>query len=206
MANVLAPQGFQEISVITGSGPNYAQNYTRRIAQGNTTAIFRGDPVVQLTSGYITQATAGTTQIAGIFMGCEYVSVSQGRTVRSNFWPGTSDAAADIAAFIIDWPDAVFRVQANAGPVTISSVGQNANFAIGTGNTLNGFSGATLNVSTIATTTTLPFRVLNFAGNTGYVVGDGAPAIVGNGSDGTTAYNFVYVRFNNQDSNSLTGI
>lgn len=206
MANVLAPQGFQEISVISGSGPNYAQNYNRRIAQGNTTAVFRGDPVVQLSSGYITQATAGTTQIAGIFMGCEYVSVSQGRTVRSNFWPGTSDAAGDIAAFIIDWQDAVFRVQANGGPVTISSVGLNANFAIGTGNTLTGFSGATLNVSTIAATTTLPFRVLNYAGNTGYVVGDGAPGIVGNGSDGTTAYNFAYVRFNNQDSNSLTGI
>jgi hypothetical protein len=205
MANVNAPYGFRFISLINASAPNYAPTQ-RRILKTNATPIYKGDPVVQLSSGYIAQATAGTTQIAGIFDGCEYLSISQGRTVRSQYWPG-SDAAGDVAAFVIDTPDAVFQVQSgNGGPVVLGNIGNNINFGLGTGNTYTGFSGAYVDFATINTTTTLPFRILNIAGNSGYVVGDGPPAIVGNGSDGTTAYNTVYVTFNNQDYKVLTGI
>lgn len=204
MANVLAPFGFRFISLLSAAAPNYAPT-ARKVALGNTTAIFKGDPVVQLSTGYIAQATAGTTQIAGIFDGCEYLSISQGRTVRSPYWPG-SDAAADVTAFVIDTPEAVFVAQCNGGPLTLAAVGNNINFALGTGNTSNGQSGATVSYATLATTSTLPFRVINFGGNTGSNYADGPPGIVGNGSDGTTAYNFAYVAFNNQDYKSLTGI
>jgi hypothetical protein len=73
----------------------------RKIAPGNANPIFRGDPVVSLGSGYIAQASSNATQVAGIFHGCEYVSVSQSRKVRSNYWPG-SDAAFDVDCFMID--------------------------------------------------------------------------------------------------------
>jgi len=206
MANTFAPYGFRATALLGYGSPNYAVSQ-RRILKTNSTAIYKGDPVVQLSSGYIAQATAGTTQIAGIFDGCEYLSVSQGRTVRSPYWPG-SDAAADVACFIIDDPTAVFAVQSgNGGPIVLADVGQNINFAIGTGNTANGISGAYADFATLSpSTTTLPFRVLNFAGNSGYVTGDGPPQIAGNGSDGSTAYNTVYVTFNNQDYKVLTGI
>jgi len=206
MANTFAPYGFRFIGINGAAAPNYAPTQ-RRIAQGNTTQIFRGDPVVQLNTGYITQATAGATQIAGIFDYCEYFSVSQQRTVRSNYWPANGDAAADVAAFVIDAPGATFQVvSGNGGPVVLADVGQNVNFALGAGNTTTGISGAYADFATINTTNTLPFRIYNFAGNTGYVVGDGAPQIIGNGSDGTTPYNTVYVTFNNQDYKVLTGI
>jgi hypothetical protein len=205
LANLNTPYGFRVISLLGMSTPNYAVSQ-RRIASANATAIFKGDPVVQLNTGYITRATAGAVQIAGIFDGCEYLSISQGRTVRSPYWPG-SDAAADVACFIIDEPSAVFQVQSgNGGPIVLADVGQNINFALGTGNTYNGFSGAYVDFATIGTTTTLPFRIINFAGNSGFVTGDGPPQIVGNGADGTTAYNTTYVTFNWQDYKSTTGI
>lgn len=205
MANTFAPQGFQQIGLLNGTAPTFAQS-PARISKSNATPIYFGDPVTQLNTGYITQSTAGTTQIQGIFVGCSYLSTALGRTVYSRYWPGTTDAAADVAAFVIDDPQAVFAVQSgNGGPVTLASVGTNINFALGTGSA-TGISGAYADFATLATTSTLPFRIVNIAGNSGYVTGFGPPAIVGNGSDGTTAYNTIYVVFNNQSYKSLTGI
>jgi len=171
---------------------------TRRISASYATAIFHNDPVVSLSSGYIQQAAEGTTQIAGIFVGCQYISSSQGRSLWSPYWPG-SDAASDPVAYIIDDPNAVFMAQTNGGPVALSAVGDNINFAIGTGNTKTGMSGASLDAATVATTNTLPFRIIGYAG-------DGLFPAIGNGGDPTTAYNYVYVTLNNQDFKVLTGV
>lgn len=197
MANVLAPFGFRWAQQLGGVAPNAAQKM-RRISASYATAIFHGDPVTSQASGYIQRSAAGTTQIAGIFAGCKYVSLSQGRTVWNNYWPG-SDAASDPEAYIIDDPKSVFMVQANGGPVALADVGSNANFALGTGIPASGMSGATLDAGTVATTNTLPFRIVGY-------VGDGVFPGVGNGSDPTTAYNYVFVTFNNQDFNVLTGV
>ena len=99
MANILAPFGFRAVGVRgSGSGPSF-EIETRKIAQGNSTPIYRGDPVVALATGYIARAAAGTTQIEGIFKGCKYQSLSQGRVIWSPYWPG-SDAAGDVDAQI----------------------------------------------------------------------------------------------------------
>jgi hypothetical protein len=192
MANTLAPFGFAEAYVL--GGPPTWQQSRRRIASGYGTAIYKGDPVVQISTGYIQQASPGTTQIAGIFLGCEYTSVSQKRLVESPYWPG-SDATGDVIAFVSDGPNTVFRAQANA-QLLFTAVGNNINFAIGTGSTSTGLSGATLDVSTVLTTSTLPFRVVE-------LIYDPPGA---NGADTTTAYNWAYVVFNWQDYKSTTGI
>lgn len=54
MANILAPFGFSQYQG-TGSLTTYEQTQMA-IASGNSTAIFQGDPVVQLSTGYIGQA------------------------------------------------------------------------------------------------------------------------------------------------------
>ena len=86
MANTFAPSGFLQYQGGAGGAPTFAQS-VRRIASGNTTAIFTGDPVQPVTStatGYITQATAGgSVQLAGIFVGCKYLSTSLNRVVWS---------------------------------------------------------------------------------------------------------------------------
>lgn len=194
--NVLAPFGFAD-SHRLGAAVNY-QMSRRWINPANATPIYSGDPIVQLSTGFIAQASPGTTQIGGIFIGCEYMSVSQRKIVASPFWPG-SDAASgfNVLGKIIDDPMTVFRVQGN-GQITFAMIGLNAQFAIGTGSTATGRSGATLDMVTTvpAATNTLPFRIVD-------LITDPPGS---NGADTTTPYNWAYVAFNNQDFKSLTGI
>lgn len=185
MANTNAPFGFRQYRGL-GSAPTYEQS-VRLVKSDNTTAIYFGDPVSNLNTGYITRATAGTAQISGIFAGCKYLSTSQKRTVWSNYWPG-SDAAADVEAYIIDDPNAQFLVQAGGTAIGLADMGLNIQFNLGTGNASTGISGAY--VESPAVTATLPFRIIGF---------DVDPP-GSNGTDITSAYNYVIVAFNNVTS------
>jgi hypothetical protein len=194
MANTQAYFGFTQYQGGAGGAPTFAQS-TRLIASGNTTAIYTGDPVMPVVSsanGYITQAAAGTTTLAGIFVGCKYLSTALGRVVWSPYWPG-SGATGDVTAYVIDDPNARFIVQTSttAFPITGTATsqtsgvqGQYAQFTIGTGNTSTGRSGAYL--SAVGTTVTYPFTIID------YQVG------FGNGGDPTTQYCNVIVGFNNE--------
>jgi hypothetical protein len=196
MTNVLAPFGFAD-SHRLGAAVNY-QMSRRWVNPANSTPIFKGDPVVQLSTGFIAQASPGTTQIAGIFVGCEYMSQSQKKIISLPYWPG-SDAVAgfNVSAKIIDDPATVFRVQGN-GQITFAMIGLNAQFAIGSGSVITGLSGATLDMVTTvpAATATFPFRIVD-------LITDPPGA---NGTDTTSPYNWAYVAYNNQDFRSLTGI
>jgi hypothetical protein len=194
MANTQGYFGFSQIFGGSGGAPTFGQS-PKRIASTNSTAIYYGDPVMPVIStanGYITQASPGTTVLAGIFVGCKYQSTSQKRTVWSRYWPG-SDATGDVEAYVIDDPNAQFLVQTLASSFAISGtvtnftsspVGQYAQFSIGTGNTANGLSGAYL--SGLGTTATFPFIVRDmWISNS-------------NGGDPTAAYCNVIVGFNNE--------
>ena len=194
MANTQAYFGFTQYQGGAGGAPTMAQS-VRRIASGNGTAIYTGDPVMPVVStanGYITQASPGSTTLAGIFVGCKYLNTSLGRTIWSNYWPG-SGATGDVEAYVIDDPNARFIVQTStssfpmtgtATSMTSGVIGQYAQFSIGTGNTLSGRSGAYL--SSLATTVTFPFLIVD------YQIG------VQNGGDPTTQYCNVIVGFNNE--------
>lgn len=186
MANTNNPFGFQPYGTLGGSGPNFRLS-KRLISSGNSTAIYRGDMVVPVTStvtGYITQATASTVPAAGVFWGCEYLSTSQGNIVRNNYWPG-SDANGDVTAYVYDAPDMLFVGQAGASAIGLTSLNQNAQITVGTGSTTTGISGMYLNPTT-GTTSTYPFIVWGFVQD---------PTGV-NGTDITTAYNWVIVGWN----------
>ena len=194
MANTFAPNGFLQYQGGAGGAPTFAQS-TRKIASGNSTAVFTGDPVMPVIStanGYITQAAAGSTVLAGIFVGCKYLSTSQKRTVWSSYWPG-SDTTTDVEAYVIDDPNARFVVQSSGSGFPITGTtstqtsgvqGQYAQFTIGTGNTSTGRSGAY--ISSVATTVTFPFIVVDYATS------------FGNGGDPTTQYCNLIVGFNNE--------
>jgi len=194
MANTFAPNGFLQYQGGAGGAPTFAQS-PRKIASGNATAIFTGDPVMPVigsATGYITQGAAGTTVLAGIFVGCKYLSTSQKRVVWSAYWPG-SDATNDVEAYVIDDPNARFVVQSSGTgfPVTgtlaaqTSGVqGQYAQFTIGTGSTATGRSGAY--ISAVGTTVTYPFIVVDYA------------VSFANGGDPTTQYCNLIVGFNNE--------
>jgi len=196
MANTQAPFGFQLAGFLDGRTGSLGQS-TRLIANGDSNAVYSGDPVTSLNTGYVTRSTAGTTQIAGIFIGCEYLNTALGRVVWSPSWPG-SGATGDVTAYVITDPQATFKVQAGGSTTAIglSNIANNANFALGTPNTLSGQSGAYLDQTTINTTSTLPFRIIGLV-----TAPPGA-----NGTDTTTGYNNVIVTFNWQDYKSTTGI
>jgi hypothetical protein len=199
MANIAATFGFQPFGPASGYVPNSGLR-RRLIAAANATAIFKGDPVVSLSTGYITQATAGTTQIAGIFWGCKRYSTASKQPIWSPYWPG-SDATGDVEAYIIDDPNAMFlaATRGNTAAITLANMDNNINFYAGAGgNTASGLSSFTADDSTIATTSTLPFRLMDLYSTTA------CPGV--NGADNTTVYNWVIVRLNNTDRTSLTGI
>lgn len=224
MANIAVAFGFRHIGFLGAGAPTYVVR-RRKIALGNTNPIFHGDPVVSLGTGYIAQASSNSTQLAGIFQGCEYLSVSQGRKVRSNYWPG-SDASADPDAFIIDSGDALFIGVSNGSPITLANVDNNCGFFIATGgvasptvgsgqgSTAAQLSGALIDVAgtnsggtgAINTTNTLPFRIVRLYSDD---VAQGAPSAGStsfNGADNSTNFNWAVLKLNNVDFNSLTGI
>lgn len=197
MANTNAPFGFRQYSG-NGSAPTYEQ-VPVRIAY-NATNIFFGDPVQPDANGYVVQGSPGTTQLAGIFVGCQYLSVSQKRTVWSNYWPGSDVASSNIVTgYIVNDPNAKFVAQVGGSSsvgADATAINANVQFAIGTGNTANGISGAYVDISVTPTTTnTLPFRVVDLVTQ---------PP----GSAGTEAgaYNWVIVAFNNVSTKQLTGV
>jgi hypothetical protein len=197
MANTNAPFGFRQYQG-TGSAPTYEQ-VAVDIAY-NTTNIFFGDPVTPTNTGYITQGSSSggssDTQIAGIFVGCQYLSTAQKRTVWSNYYPGGTDpATGTIIGYIVNDPNAKFIAQTSSAGAAQTNINNTVGFTIGSGNTANGISAALVNMSTAGTDATQPFRILAL---------DTSPP----GSNGTEAgaYNYVIVGFNNVSTKSLVGI
>ena len=195
MANTNAPFGFRQFSG-TGSAPTYEQIAVRIVY--NATNIFFGDPVAPDANGYVVQASSNSVQVAGIFVGCQYLSVSQKRTVWSNYWPGSDVASGNVVTgYIVNDPNAKWVAQSDATGVATTDINANIGFAIGTGNTASGISGAYLDTSTINTTNTLPFRIISLI--------DFPPGAPGTNSNGQ-AYDWVVVAFNNVSTKQLTGI
>lgn len=199
MANTNSPNGFQRFGLLDGASPSMG-NQQRLVAQGDTTPIGYGDPVVSLATGFVARATAGTTQISGIFMGCYYLNTAVGRVVWSKSWPGAS-AGSNGSANIDTDPNALYVAQALSTAIGFADIDANINFAIGTPQTesAGGFSTSTLDQSTINTTNTLPFRIVGLLSQ--YV-----PAGSVNGSDDASSYNRVIVAPNYTDRKSLVGI
>jgi hypothetical protein len=200
--NTNAPFGFA-VSSRQGAAVNY--QVTRRwISPSNSTPIYTGDPVVQLSTGYVALPSAVNTQVSGIFLGCEYMSISQKKWVASSYWPGSdANTSLGVAAKVIDDPLMLFRVQSyGTGPMTFASIGLNAAWVQPSGLSPDphtfGRSSAAIDVTTNApaTTSTFPFRIIDLITDP-----PGAP-----GTDIANPYNWVLVAFNNQDFKTLTGI
>jgi hypothetical protein len=197
MANTNAPFGFRQYQG-TGSAPTYEQ-VEMIIDKDDTNAVYFGDPVVPLNTGYVGKGTpSNLVQVAGIFYGCKYLSTSQKRVVWSNYWPG-SDASEDVYAYIVNDPNAKFLAQAgNSTSVGIAfgDINSNVQFAYGTGNSSTGISGAFIDMAVAPNTTaTFPFRVVSLV--TQPPGGPGTEA---------GAYNYAVVAFNNVSTKNTTSV
>lgn len=196
--NVNSPNGFQFFGKMEGASPTVGLT-PRKVT--TSSAIGYGDPVVSLGTGYIDIATAGTTQIAGIFYGCTYFNSAIGRKVWSPNWPGSASATGDGTAYLDTDPNSLFVGQSNNTAIGFADIDANINFVIGTPATTaaGGFSTSSLDQSTISTLTTMPFRIVGLLSD--YDTSNSLP-----GTDNSSAYNRVIVRMNYADRTSLVGI
>jgi hypothetical protein len=173
------------------------------IAPAYATAILNGDTVQVNTSGYLVAKTATATgDSVGVLVGCQYVN-SSGQTVQGQYYPASQSTSSSMAfGYVVDDPNAVFRVVATNGQNTTpvaydrTIVGSNVAISVNTGSTTTGDSYYGIDGTSANTTNTLPIRVID-------VVPDTATGVAGNSA--TTYYEFL-VKFNLHQYTDTTGI
>lgn len=164
MANQDAAFGLRPVRMLNGSPFSNAQN-RYRIAANYSTAIFQGDLVRLVTGGTVERFTATSTAgfIAGVFNGCFYTDPTTKKPTFRNSYPGSVNAS-DIIAYVLDAPETVFEIQADeAFPVAdlfgnFQIIDQNP-----VGDTNSGISRVELDVSTGASTITLPIKAIDIS-------------------------------------------
>ena len=161
--SVSAPYGLLPINLIGGQ---VFAGSTRLIpiATNSSTAIYYGDVVKLADTGTLAKDT-GTDAATpvGVFLGCTYTDPVYGKTFRQ-YYPGTTNIS-DIQAYVLDDPDALFKVAVVSSGTTISyvnrtSVGNNAVLVQNSGNTITGNSRVAISATT-NTTSTWPVRVID---------------------------------------------
>jgi hypothetical protein len=212
------------IMVINGSAATSANlNGVFTITSSTTTtAVVANSGATASTTSTASGTVTIFVPIAGVFVGCRYLSTANKYPVWRNYWPG-SDANGDVTAYVITDPNAQFLVQTansntTATPVGFANVGQNIGFSFSAsgfttvnGNTANGlstffadqYSLVANSVAGPAANAYLPFRIIALAN---YVPGAVSPLVSINGNDSTTAYNKIVVAFNNSMPRQLAGI
>ena len=161
MANVTEQYGLRPSRQLNGSPFINAQN-RYRIAANNTTAIFQGDLVKPLTSGTISRAVANTSDtVVGVFNGCFYTDPTTQKPTFSNYYPGSVNAS-DIIAMVIDGPDTVYEVKADATFV-VADLFRNYSITNETGSTQTGISKVTLDVAESGTAGTFVVQAIDIS-------------------------------------------
>ena len=157
MANTFAPFGFRSFGHQDGSAPTMGlSKFTMNSSYA--TSVFTGDLVCisSAVPGTIEQFPSGTLvaniKPVGVFAGCEYYNSNVQRVVWSPYFPASAGSSSPVTAYVISDPEMTFLVQASSAAVVGSSlIGWNISFTVGTGNTTNGQSGASVTSSLVGT-------------------------------------------------------
>ena len=191
MSNELEKFGLRPYRKLDGTPLVGAQNrYT--VANNYGTAIFQGDMVIPVTGGNIERYPGNTsTAVVGVFNGCFYTDPTTQKPTFSNYYPG-SVAAADITAFVVDDPDAVFLVDADA-TFARADLFQNYSLTAVSGNIKTGNSSQQLDVSESGTNATFIVQAIDISQDP-------------DNSDTSSANANILVRINNHFYRSGTGL
>ena len=178
MASTAAPYGLKPVNLIGGQ-PYAGSTRQIKIASGYDTNIFNGSVVSIVTAGTLEIVTtigsnsstfpAGTI---GVFVGCSYTDPNSKQKVFAQYFPANT-VADDAVGYVVDDPDVVFQIQADAS-IAQAGLGANAPLAAvqstSTGSTVTGNSTTALD-ATVATTTQA-FRIVDFVDSPKSSVGD----------------------------------
>ena len=171
MSATATPMGAEPVGGLSACGSFSGKVRHIKIASGYASNIFYGDFVKLVNTGTIEKdvGTATATPV-GIFMGCFYTDPSTSQPTFNQMWP-TGTVASDAMAYVLDDPDAVFRMQGD-GSLAQTTLGNNIAIIQTSGSTTIGRSKNAVDASTAATTDTLPLRILEFMDGPDSTVGD----------------------------------
>jgi len=167
---VSAPYGLKPINLVGGQVFAGATRQLK-IASAYATDIFYGDVIKLVSTGTVEKDTGTTTATpVGVFLGCTFTNPVTKQLTFSQYWPA-STVASDAFAYVADDPDTLFKVAVVSGTTVIASVGRTAignNIALvqNSGSTNTGDSAVAVLSSSIATTNTLPVRVIDVVPDT----------------------------------------
>jgi hypothetical protein len=147
------------------------------ILDGYATSIFFGDVVKLGANNYIEKDTGTDTLTPyGVFMGCKFISPTLGYFQPQQFWPASTTTGYTTypnvpMAYVSTFPWGVWQIQAD-GSVPLTAIGTNAAIVQTAGTALLGKSRNALSASSIATTDTLPLRIVGFVESPNNAPGD----------------------------------
>jgi hypothetical protein len=193
---VSAPYGLKPINLIGGQ-VFAGSTRQRRIASG-ASSIGYGDPVKFASDGTVVVCTETTTPpatgFAGVFLGCTFVSSVTGQPTYSQAWiSGTSvKSGTYITAYVVDDPDTLFKAVAVTSSTIVSStsgfqytdINNNVALVANTLNTTTNDSQQGLELGSVATTKSLPIRIVDVVQDTAFTY------------SGTVYFPEVIVKFN----------
>ncbi len=171
MAATATPMGAEPVGTLSASGSFSGKVRHIKIASGYAANVFYGDFVKMVAAGVIQKDTGTATMTpVGVFMGCAYTDPSTKQKTFSQIWP-TGTVASDAVAYVLDDPDAVFKMQSDES-LAQTDLGNNIGVVQTDGSTDIGRSKNALDGSTAATTNTLPLRIVEFVDGPDSAVGD----------------------------------
>ena len=200
------PYGLKPINLI--GGQVFAGATRQRRVSSSAASIGYGDPVVFDTDGTVKVSDATTeapaSGFAGVFLGCTFVSSVTGQPTYSQAWiSGTSvKANTYVVAYVADDPNTLFKVVGVSASLNVSTssgftyedVGTNVELVANTLNTTTNDSQQGVLVGSVATTRSLPMRIVDVVEDTAFV------------SSGTTYYPEVIVKFNAPYTTGASGL
>ena len=173
MATSATPTGAEPVNTLSASGSYSGKVRHIKIASAYDTAIFYGDFVKLVAAGTLEKAAVTTAVVAGtvgIFVGCSYTDPSSSQLTFNQTFPADT-AASDIMAYVVDDPKLVFKMQGDEA-IAQTGLGNNISAVSTAGSTTIGRSKNALDGGSIATTNSLPLRVLEFVDGPTSAVGD----------------------------------
>jgi hypothetical protein len=184
MASVSRINGFRPVKTVTGAAYN-GQSNVYFVPASDSTVIMVGDAVklagdARAATGAPTVTRAGATDNAvGIVVGVLFTGVGDLTNV-----PPVNDlntpiyrrASTDRYLLVCDDPNVIYEVQyagtSVAAATITANVGLNGQFTTTAGSTTTGASGMQLDSSGLATTATLPLKIVGFPNRPDNIPGD----------------------------------
>jgi len=173
MASSAAPHGARPVGTVVGS-PYQGKVTHYKIKNAYGTSIFYGDFVKWGDDNPNTtiQKDTGTTALTpiGVFLGCAYTDPNTNQFTPNQYYPA-STAADDIVAYVATDPFILMQMQCD-GAADQDDLGKNCAVVQTAGSTAIGTSKNSVDISTVATTNTLPVKIVDFVDGPDSAVGD----------------------------------